>query len=153
MIFEIVLATAVVFLMLRTSGSLKSHLLAFVSTAIVTGVAAFVVVEVARPYPGYSSGVTIAGFLASFEAVNDAFPPKHSRSAARDDPPPTPLTDRPQMADRGDIAERSGKERANDEPHGFATCRTMDGKAFAWFWPNVPFAATTCSHQRGLVRN
>jgi hypothetical protein len=77
MIFEIILAAAIVFLMLRKSGSLKSHLLAFVSTAVVTGLAAFAIVEVARPYPGYSSGArfdaTNTGIAVWFVAIVSGF--------------------------------------------------------------------------------
>lgn len=92
--------------------------------------------------------LTVVGFLASFQAVNDAFPPKRSQSVARSNPLPSPLTDRMQTIDRAGMSEHSGKQRADNEPHRFAICNTLDGKAFAWFWPNVPFAAMTCSNQR-----
>ncbi|MBR0751598.1 hypothetical protein JQ604_05345 [Bradyrhizobium jicamae] len=53
-IFNTVVALGIAFLMLRRSGTMKRHVLAFFVTGLVGGIVAFVLFSLFNPYGGYT---------------------------------------------------------------------------------------------------
>jgi hypothetical protein len=67
MIFEAIAALIVVFLILRKSGTLKQHMVAFLAAGILSGIVAFAIFEMTHPYSGYASGTR---FDATMEGLS-----------------------------------------------------------------------------------
>jgi len=65
MIFEALTVLVIVFLMLRKSGAVKRHILAFFVAGICSGVVAFAIFEMTHPYQGYASGARFDAAMQS----------------------------------------------------------------------------------------
>jgi hypothetical protein len=91
----------------------------------------------------------VVGLLASFQAVNAAFPPHRLRaSLAPADPLILSQKDWMQLLDHPNMAKRFRKDELDKGIQRLAICKTVDGNEFGWLWPNVPFAAMSCSDQQ-----
>jgi hypothetical protein len=87
-----------------------------------------------------------AGLITSFQAVNETIPPEISRAETSATQLPARKEDRLQLI--AAKVENSHEAAPESEPHLNRLCVSLEGRPFAWDWPNVPFATMTCDDQR-----
>ena len=84
------------------------------------------------------------GLVASCLVVDAAIPPKVARETRPAPQPAAAETESEPASDLADSGESPHRARSESPRLSGRWCVNLDGNAFGWNWPNVPFGAIAC---------